>query len=96
MRMSSPKRCSLAIPTKREMVRLVMSIFNPLGLVASFVIHGKILIQEVGRSETGLDGCIPQEIASRWTDWIAVVKKMYGLRIPRYYFSGYDLVGLKL
>ncbi|XP_062704452.1 uncharacterized protein LOC134286795 [Aedes albopictus] len=78
------------IPTKREMLRLVMSIYNPLGLVASFVIHGKILIQDVWRTETDWDCKIPAEIAERWTEWIAVLKRMDGLCVPRCYFPGYD------
>ncbi|XP_062714155.1 uncharacterized protein LOC115260572 [Aedes albopictus] len=79
-----------AIPTKREMLRLVMSLYDPLGLVASFVIHGKILIQEVWRTETDWDSNIPGEIATRWMEWLTVLKSMTGLRIPRCYFSGYD------
>ncbi|XP_055622807.1 uncharacterized protein LOC129766310 [Toxorhynchites rutilus septentrionalis] len=78
------------IPTKREMLRLVMSIYDPLGLVASFVIHGKILIQEVWRTDTDWDSNIPMEIATRWMEWLATLRNMTGLRIPRCYFPGYD------
>ncbi|XP_055623744.1 uncharacterized protein LOC129767148 [Toxorhynchites rutilus septentrionalis] len=78
------------IPTKREMLRLVMNIYDPLGLVASFVIHGKILIQEVWRTDTDWDSNIPMEIATRWMEWLATLRNMTGLRIPRCYFPGYD------
>ncbi|XP_062716205.1 uncharacterized protein LOC134291874 [Aedes albopictus] len=77
-------------PTKREMLRLVMSIYDPLGLVASFVIQGKILIQEVWRTETDWDSRIPKELAATWLEWIAILKKLGELRIPRCYFPGYD------
>ncbi|XP_053685846.1 uncharacterized protein LOC128735386 [Sabethes cyaneus] len=77
------------IPTKREMLRLVMSIFDPLGLVGSFVIHGKILIQEVWRSNTEWDSRIPMNIATRWMEWTAALKQMEGIRIPRCYFPNY-------
>lgn len=40
------------IPTKREMPQLVMSLYDPLELLGSFVIHGEILIQEVERTDT--------------------------------------------
>lgn len=63
------------VPTKREMLRLVMSIYDPLGLVASFVIHGKILIQEVWRTKTDWDSKIPTDIATRWQEWLAVLKR---------------------
>ncbi|XP_055615046.1 uncharacterized protein LOC129761354 [Toxorhynchites rutilus septentrionalis] len=83
------------IPTKREMLRLVMSVYDPLGLVASFAIHGKILIQEVWRTDTDWDTEIPVEIATRWFEWLAVLKNITGLRISRCYFPGYNPEGMK-
>ncbi|XP_062535596.1 uncharacterized protein LOC134204818 [Armigeres subalbatus] len=80
----------LPFSTKREMLRLVMSIYDPLGLLAAIVIHGKILIQDVWRSKTEWDNEIPEEIGERWKDWIIVLKKICELRIPRCYFPGYD------
>ncbi|XP_062703553.1 uncharacterized protein LOC134286008 [Aedes albopictus] len=78
------------IPTKREMLRLVMSIYDPLGLIASFVIHGKVIIQEVWRTDASWDSQISADIAIRWKEWIATLKEMDKLRIPRCYFPGYD------
>lgn len=40
-------------PTKRERLRLVMSILGPLGIVASFVFEGKVIIQEIWRANGG-------------------------------------------
>lgn len=37
-------------PTKRQMLKCLMSLFDPLGLLSIFVVHGKILLQEVWRS----------------------------------------------
>lgn len=38
-----------AVPTKRQFLSLVMSVFHPLGLVAPFVVHGKSLVQDRDR-----------------------------------------------
>ncbi|XP_065082517.1 uncharacterized protein LOC135704905 [Ochlerotatus camptorhynchus] len=38
------------VPTKRQVLRVVMSHFDPLGIVATYTVHGKILIQDVWRS----------------------------------------------
>lgn len=33
------------VPTKRQLLTLVISVFNPLGMVAPFVVHGKTMVQ---------------------------------------------------
>ncbi|XP_065084406.1 uncharacterized protein LOC135706688 [Ochlerotatus camptorhynchus] len=38
------------VPTKREVLRVVMSLFDPHGIVAAFVVHGKCIIQDIWRS----------------------------------------------
>uniref|UniRef100_A0A182PWZ4 Uncharacterized protein n=1 Tax=Anopheles epiroticus TaxID=199890 RepID=A0A182PWZ4_9DIPT len=51
-----------------------MSLFDPLGLLANFTIHGRILIQDLWRTCTGWDETIS---SSKMRDW---------RRIPRSYF----------
>lgn len=34
-------------PSKRQVLRCVMTLFDPLGLLAPFLIHGKVLIQDL-------------------------------------------------
>lgn len=34
-------------PTKREVLRILMSVFDPLGLLANFLVYAKILLQEI-------------------------------------------------
>ncbi|XP_055623226.1 uncharacterized protein LOC129766664 [Toxorhynchites rutilus septentrionalis] len=58
------------VPTKRQVLRAVMSIFDPLGLIASVTIHGKILVQELWRQKIGWDDCIPENIWGKWKRWI--------------------------
>jgi hypothetical protein len=48
-------------PTKRNVLKLVMSIFDPLGLIAKFTIRGCILLQEIWRSGIDWDNRIDQE-----------------------------------
>ncbi|XP_062558258.1 uncharacterized protein LOC134223135 [Armigeres subalbatus] len=79
------------IPTKREMLKLVMSLFDPLGFVTFYLIHGRILIQDVWA--TGIDWDVPinRELSERWWQWISFLPKLCELRIPRCYFR--DQVG---
>ncbi|XP_055591140.1 uncharacterized protein LOC129743191 [Uranotaenia lowii] len=77
------------VPTKRQLLRLVMSIYDPLGMVSNFVIHGKILLQEVWRSKTGWDEQITPENVARFKLWIEFLRKIEMVHIHRCYFPGY-------
>ncbi len=43
------------IPTKREILSLLMTIYDPLGLLSHFTVKVKILLQGVWRSGIGWD-----------------------------------------
>ncbi|XP_062699445.1 uncharacterized protein LOC134284513, partial [Aedes albopictus] len=68
---------------------LVMSIFDPLGLVSLVVVHGKILIQNVWRANIEWDSKINNELFSEWRRWIQLLYQLNAVRIPRCYFPGY-------
>ncbi|XP_058840662.1 uncharacterized protein LOC131696134 [Topomyia yanbarensis] len=82
-------------PTKRKMLRLVMSIYDPMELVGAYVIHGKILIQDVWRGRTDWDEKVPLKVLGRWKQWLTVLRKMDHVNIPRCYFPGYDPVSYR-
>nr|XP_049467061.1 uncharacterized protein LOC125908380 [Anopheles coluzzii] len=75
------------IPTKREVLRCVMSLYDPLGLLAMFVIHGKILIQDLWRTGTQWDEEINDMQLRHWRRWIDLLPAIADLRIPRSYFA---------
>lgn len=41
------------LPTKRELLKLLMKIFDPLGLLSFYLVHVKILLQNVWRLKIG-------------------------------------------
>ncbi|XP_055617605.1 uncharacterized protein LOC129762983 [Toxorhynchites rutilus septentrionalis] len=72
-------------PTKREVLRMLMSIFDPLGLISNVLIILKILFQEVWRSAIGWDDEIPNSIHDKWDQWLQVLAKVKEVSIPRCY-----------
>lgn len=50
------------VPTKRQLLQVVMSIFDPLGLVSLAVVHGKILVQKAWRAKIGWDDKINEDL----------------------------------
>ena len=45
--------------TKRQVLKLVMSLFDPIGLLACFTVGGRIILQHVSRSGFGWDDPLP-------------------------------------
>ncbi|XP_055633912.1 uncharacterized protein LOC129774229 [Toxorhynchites rutilus septentrionalis] len=72
-------------PTKRQILRAVMSLFDPLGLLSHFLVFGKIIIQQIWRAKTGWDEPIPKELCEQWTQWTAEFKYLDQISIPRYF-----------
>ncbi|XP_058817361.1 uncharacterized protein LOC131680666 [Topomyia yanbarensis] len=74
------------IPTKREIARVAMSLFDPLGFVAFFLVHGKILLQDTWAKGTEWDQQIPDDLNKRWRQWSELFGQLNQIRIPRCYF----------
>ncbi|XP_062541544.1 uncharacterized protein LOC134209563 [Armigeres subalbatus] len=74
-------------PTKRQVLRCVMSLFDPLGLLALFIIHGKVLIQELWRAQTEWDEAVSDDVFEQWNRWIGMIEFIATVKIPRCYFS---------
>lgn len=73
------------IPTKREALKTVMSLYDPLGLVSPVTNQAKQILQETWRQGTGWDDELPKEAAQKWTSWISQLQNLRNLEIPRYH-----------
>lgn len=60
--------------------------FDPLGFIAFFLVHGKILLQDVWATGTEWDQRIPNDINNRWQQWSHLFEQLHQLRVPRCYF----------
>ncbi|XP_055615090.1 uncharacterized protein LOC129761395 [Toxorhynchites rutilus septentrionalis] len=77
-------------PTKRNLLRCVMSIFDPLGLLSHFLVHGRIIIQDIWRTQAGWDEGVSGEIKEKSRRWIAGFEELSRMRIDRAYFPGFS------
>ncbi|XP_076656372.1 uncharacterized protein LOC143361016 [Halictus rubicundus] len=73
--------------TKREMVRTIMSIFDPLGFLAPFTIKSKILLQNVWRSGITWDENLRIAEMGKWKEWTSELQSLGELTIPRCYVA---------
>ncbi|XP_058816367.1 uncharacterized protein LOC131679651 [Topomyia yanbarensis] len=72
-------------PTKREVLRMLMMIFDPLGIIAHFLMFLKVLLQEIWRSGIGWDDPIEDVHFEKWLLWLSVLPQVTSVRIPRCY-----------
>ena len=55
--------------SRRGILSIVSSVFDPLGLVAPFILVGKRILQELCRDGVGWDDDIPDELKPQWERW---------------------------
>ena len=77
-------------PTKRNLLRLTAKIFDPLGLLSPATFILKVLFQKVCLTKYGWDDALPGEHQKIWYQWLNDFEKVRCIRMPRYYFTGFE------
>ncbi|XP_061726521.1 uncharacterized protein LOC133532048 [Cydia pomonella] len=72
-------------PSKRIMLRVIMSIFDVFGFLSPFTVQGRIMLQDTWRLNISWDDDIPDGIYKKWCEWIELLKVVDKIRIPRWY-----------
>ncbi|XP_017472746.1 PREDICTED: uncharacterized protein LOC108363754 [Rhagoletis zephyria] len=72
-------------PTKREVLQVLMSIFDPLGFVGCYTIGLKVLLQDVWRAGISWDDTLCDKLYEKWCHWKNMVKLITAVEIPRCY-----------
>lgn len=72
-------------PTKRELLSAAMSVFDPFGCIADFMMHTKIMVQALWRLGVAWDEVIPDKIYERWKVWCSEICTLKRFSIPRCY-----------
>ena len=70
---------------RRGILSTVSSVFDPLGVLAPFVLIGKRILQELCRDGANWDDKIPDDLLARWERWRNDVVLLAKLSIPRCY-----------
>ena len=70
-------------PTRRGSLSTVSSVFDPLGLVAPFILGGKQILQDLCRDGVGWDDEVPDKLRSEWEKWRAELTALEKLRVAR-------------
>ena len=74
-------------PTKRDQSSTLARIYDVMGLIAHFMIRGKILLQRSWKTKTNWDDPIAEEIQQEWCNWLDGIEEIAKLKIPRRFSS---------
>ena len=69
--------------TKRDLMRAIFSIFDPLGFLAPVVFQAKFLMQDIWRRKFDWDVELDQDLIDRWIHWANSLPSLNGLILNR-------------
>lgn len=64
-----------------------MLVFDPLGLIAHFLVFVKALLQEMWRKQMGWDEELDDDLFNRWLSWTRLLPRIESIEIPRCYLQ---------
>ena len=84
--------------TKRHVVSVISSIYDPMGIESPVVIRLKIFLQELHIAKIGWDERIPDRLLKQWNDIVSSIKDSEPISISRCYFGdiNYNATGSRL
>lgn len=88
---SEDKLCFNAVPktpikfTKRSVLSLLMSVYDPLGLLLPVIMKGRILFQRTWKLGIDWDQVLPDLLIASWKSWFIEIQKFYNISVPRCY-----------
>ncbi|XP_064475686.1 uncharacterized protein LOC135389581 [Ornithodoros turicata] len=86
----SPPNTTSAGNTKRSVLQLSASIFDPLGVASPFTIRARMLFQRIWQHGLNWDDELPEEVALEWKRWCEELPDMARIEIPRYVSQGVE------
>ena len=69
--------------TRREILSIISSVYDPLGFVAPFILPAKIILQDLCKKKLGWDDRIPEEDLKRWRAWLESLPQLEHFCIDR-------------
>jgi hypothetical protein len=70
-------------PTKRGVLSMVNSMYDPCGFTAPFILPAKRIFQELCRLGLGWDEAMPSHVEEQWTRWLKDFPEVSKMKVPR-------------
>ena len=69
--------------TRRGILSIVSSVYDPLGFVAPFILSAKLILQDLRRLKLDWDDKIPEEFLERWQAWLSDLPQLETVAVQR-------------
>ena len=76
--------------SKRTMLSLVASVYDPIGLISPLIIFGRIMLQRATRLKAGWDDSLPDDIVKPWVKWWNMLDDLPDIKFPRCIIGNMD------
>ena len=73
----------MSVVTRRSILSFVCSIFDPLGLISSIILCGKVIFQLTTRLKLAWDTPVPDPIHVKWLKWLNTLQELQYVKVPR-------------
>ena len=83
-------------PTKRNILSITSSIFDPLGFLVPFIVNAKILLQEIWRTKCDWDDPVSASLQDSWKVWLKQLPDLSSIQIQRCYNGNEKIVEKEL
>ncbi|XP_072048282.1 uncharacterized protein [Amphiura filiformis] len=71
------------VNNRRSMLSIVSSIYDPMGMVAPYVVKAKMILQTLCQQKIGWDEEIPHQQAHEWNQWTKELPKLQEVKLDR-------------
>ena len=69
------------VSTRREMLSFLARLFDPLGILGSYILEGKLILQKV--AGLNWDDQLSDKVLCEWRKWVASVESFFDISISR-------------
>ena len=73
--------------TKRSLLSIASTIFDPMGLITPFTIRAKMLFQKLWQRGLQWEDHLDEDIAVQWRSWRSELSQLNCINVPRYFMA---------
>ena len=71
------------LPTRRGMLSVIYSLFDPIGFIAPYIMKAKLLLQDLCRKQRAWDDEIEEQEKQQWNGWLTDLPKLEEVNTDR-------------